>query len=78
MPTYFELVKQAILALGERSGSSIPAMKKYITTTHKDLDFKPHLLRMALKTGVEKGALIKVKASYKLSPDAKKKSVSIS
>ena len=33
---------------------------------------KPHILRAALKSGVEKGILVKVKASYKVSAEAKK------
>jgi hypothetical protein len=34
-------------------------------------EIKKHVLRAALKNGVEKGALVQVKASYKLSADAK-------
>jgi histone H1/5 len=33
---------------------------------------KPHILKAALKSGVEKGILVKVKASYKVSAEAKK------
>lgn len=36
---------------------------------------KKHLMKAALKSGVEKGVLVQVKHSYKLSADAKKKPV---
>ena len=35
---------------------------------------KKHVMKAALKNGVKNGTLIQVKASYKLSPEAKKKS----
>ena len=59
------MAKAAILALKDRTGSSLQAIKKYIETELK-ADFTPHLLRKALKTGVDKGKLIMVKGSYKL------------
>ena len=62
----------AILELKERTGSSVAALTKYIKANNKDVDFKAHLLRAALKAGVESEKLVKVKASYKLSADAKK------
>ncbi|CAM9607284.1 unnamed protein product, partial [Discosporangium mesarthrocarpum] len=71
MPTYSEMVVEALLALKERTGSSSPAIKKHMTTNNKDLAFAPHQLRIALKKGVESGKLIKIKGSYKLSPEAK-------
>ena len=37
---------------------------------------KKHVMRSALKKGVESGVLVQVKASYKLSAEAKKKTVS--
>lgn len=55
------MVVQALLALKERSGSSLPALKKHITSTHPELTFAPHRLRAALKTGVDSGALVKVR-----------------
>ncbi|CAM9965098.1 unnamed protein product [Discosporangium mesarthrocarpum] len=71
MPTYSEMVVEALLALKERTGSSIQAIKKHMTATHKDLNFTPHQLRIALRKGVESGKLMKIKSSYKLSPEAK-------
>ncbi|CAM9090633.1 unnamed protein product, partial [Chrysoparadoxa australica] len=71
-PSYYSMVKAGILELKERNGTSIQALKKYITTNYKTVDFKPHLLRKALKSGVESEKLVKVKASYKLAPSEKK------
>ena len=41
-------------------------------SAHPEMKFAQHSLRAALKMGVEKGKLVMVKASYKLSPDEKK------
>mmetsp|Transcript_16802 Transcript_16802/g.63972 ORF Transcript_16802/g.63972 Transcript_16802/m.63972 type:complete len:129 (-) Transcript_16802:407-793(-) len=71
MPTYYEMAKAAILSLKERTGSSTQAIKSYIEANF-DVDFKPHLLRSALKKAVDDERLLKVKASYKLSPAEKK------
>merc|ERR1719491_1623637 len=72
-PKYSELIKAALLGLKERNGSSLAAIKKYMATNFpaakNDL-----ALKNALKFGVSKGMFIKVKASFKLSPEAKKKS----
>lgn len=54
------MVVEALLALKERNGSSLPALKKHITSTHPELTFAPHRLRGALKMGVDTGALVKV------------------
>lgn len=54
------MVTEAILALKERNGSSVQAIKKHIVTTHPDVAFAPHQLRSALKKGTESGRLIKV------------------
>lgn len=54
------MVTEAILALKERSGSSVQAIKKHIVTSHPDLAFAPHQLRSALKKGTEAGKYVKV------------------
>uniref|UniRef100_A0A7S2Y1F8 H15 domain-containing protein n=1 Tax=Fibrocapsa japonica TaxID=94617 RepID=A0A7S2Y1F8_9STRA len=72
MPSYYDMAKAAILALKDRTGSSLPAIKAYITANYPSVKFLPHALRAALKKAVEAGKLIKVKASYKLSADEKK------
>ena len=63
--TYLEMAIAAIKAIKDRTGSSIPAITKYIVANNK-LDFKKHLLSSALKSGVKSGMLVMVKASYKL------------
>lgn len=75
-PAFIDMIKTAITELKERGGSSLPAIKKYLSANN-EVDFtkgsdKSHLLR-ALKNGSEKGTLIKVKASYKVAKEAKKK-----
>merc|ERR1719183_2938672 len=70
--TYYEMIKTAVVALKDRTGSSSAAIKSYIVANNKDIAFKQHLLRAALKKGVETGKLVQVKASYKLSAEEKK------
>ena len=74
-PPTSEMVKAAISSLGERTGSSLAAIKKYLAATYKVDPMKEgHFIRRALKTGVEKNALTQVKGSYKLAKvEAKKK-----
>ncbi|XP_047066316.1 histone H1-like [Lolium rigidum] len=75
-PTYFEMIKEAIAALKERTGSSSVAIAKYIEEKHgKTLpaNFKK-MLSVQLRGSAAKGKLVKVKASYKLSDAAKKDS----
>ncbi|KAF7002914.1 hypothetical protein CFC21_018320 [Triticum aestivum] len=73
-PAYFEMIKEAIAALKDRTGSSSVAIAKYIEEKHgKSLpaNFKK-MLSVQLRASASKGKLIKVKASYKLSDAAKK------
>ncbi|KAF7010344.1 hypothetical protein CFC21_024767 [Triticum aestivum] len=73
-PTYFEMIKEAIAALKDRTGSSSVAIAKYIEEKHgKALpaNFKK-MLSVQLRASASKGKLVKVKASYKLSDAAKK------
>jgi len=58
-----QMAKGAILALKERNGSSIPAIKKHIEATYPTLNFLPHQLRSALKKGTEAGMFIKVRVT---------------
>jgi len=52
-PTYKEMIKEAILALKDRNGSSRPALKKYIKANYKgvDTDRFDSLFNAALKKG---------------------------
>ncbi|KAK1626789.1 hypothetical protein QYE76_001104 [Lolium multiflorum] len=75
-PPYFEMIKEAIAALKDRTGSSSVAIAKYIEEKHgKSLpaNFKK-MLSVQLRGSAAKGKLVKVKASYKLSDAAKKDS----
>ena len=54
------MAKAAILALKDRTGSSLPAIKKYIATELK-VTVAPHNLNKAIATGVKNGKFVKVK-----------------
>ena len=63
---YEGLIKEAILALKERTGSSLPAIKKYISG-HHSADTKPNwesVLSQQLKRLTASGKLIKVGLSH--------------
>ncbi|KAK1420538.1 hypothetical protein QVD17_22216 [Tagetes erecta] len=70
-PPYFEMIKDAIVTLKERTGSSPQAIAKFIEGKYKDLpaNYKK-LLSIQLKRNVVDGKLVKVKASFKLAPKA--------
>ncbi|KAD3068592.1 hypothetical protein R6Q59_017386 [Mikania micrantha] len=68
-PPYFEMIKDAIVTLKERTGSSPQAISKFIEGKYKNLpsNFRK-LLSTQLKKNVAAGKLVKVKASFKLPP----------
>ncbi|KAI3801046.1 hypothetical protein L1987_29147 [Smallanthus sonchifolius] len=68
-PPYFEMIKDAIVTLKERTGSSPQAIAKFIEGKYKDLpaNYKK-LLSVQLKKNVADCKLVKVKASFKLPP----------
>lgn len=71
-----QMIKEAILALNEKSGSSPYAIAKYMEDQHKAVlpsNFRK-TLALQLKNSASKGKLTKVKASYKLSEAGKKES----
>ena len=70
--SYFELAKEAIAALKDRTGSSPQAIKAHIVANHPSIKFAQHLLRAALNKGAETGKFTKVKASFKLAAEEKK------
>ena len=73
-PPYFQMIKEALLALNEKSGSSPYAIAKYMEEKHKAVlpaNFKK-ILGLQLKNSASRGKLIKIKASYKLSETVKK------
>lgn len=68
------MIKGAILALHERTGSSAYAIAKHMEDTYKGklpANFKK-ILANQLKSSAAKGKLVKVKASFKLSETEKK------
>ena len=68
------MIKEAILALNEKSGSSPYAIAKYMEEKHKAVlpaNFKK-ILGLQLKNSAARGKLIKIRASYKLSEAGKK------
>lgn len=73
-PSYEVMIGKAIVNLKHRAGSSRVAIYKWIAATYpvSDKNLDTYLSR-SLKRQVEQGKLIKVKASYKLSPSAKTK-----
>ena len=67
-PSYKERAKAAILALKERSGSSLPALKKFLKLDPSQWRY----LNAALAAGVKSGFFVKNKGKFKLSAEAKK------
>ncbi|KAK4262089.1 hypothetical protein QN277_027696 [Acacia crassicarpa] len=73
-PPYFQMIKEALLALNEKGGSSPYAIAKYMEEKHKAVlpaNFRK-ILALQLKNQAARGKLIKIKASYKLSSEAGK------
>lgn len=71
------MIKEALLALNEKGGSSPHAIAKYMEDKHKAVlppNFRK-ILGLQLKNSAARGKLTKVKASYKLSEAGKKESV---
>lgn len=68
-PTYAAKVAEAIAALSNKKGSSLQAITASITAKHGPVN--KTALSQALKKGVADGGLMKIKASYKLSPKSK-------
>ncbi|KAJ7944188.1 Histone h1 [Quillaja saponaria] len=73
-PPYFLMIKEALLALNEKGGSSPYAIAKYMEEKQKAVlpeNFRK-ILAVQLKNSAAKGKLVKVRASYKLSEAGKK------
>lgn len=73
-PPYFEMIKEALLALNEKGGSSPYAIAKYMEEKHKSVlpaNFRK-ILGLQLKNSTVKGKLLKIKASFKLSDAGRK------
>ncbi|KAI3726766.1 hypothetical protein L1987_66570 [Smallanthus sonchifolius] len=73
-PPYFDMIKDAILSLKDKTGSSQYAIAKFVEEKQKNLPKKfKKILLIQLKRLVAQGKLVKVKASYKLPKPASKK-----
>ena len=48
--------KLAVDALEKLGTAGLPSITKWIKSERQDVDFKPHLLKAALKKAIEKGA----------------------
>ncbi|URD93854.1 Histone H1 [Musa troglodytarum] len=73
-PPYFEMIKEAILALNEKTGSSPYAIAKFMEEKHEGVlppNYKK-VLAVQLRNFTAKGKLVKVKASFKLAEVGKK------
>ena len=68
--TYAQLIQEAIEALKDRTGSSIPAIKKWLLQEYTHLEDSKHFrhrINQGIKTGVSHGRFEKVRCSYKIS-----------
>lgn len=77
-PTYLEMAHEAILTLKDRTGSSIPAISKWILANHEHtVSAHPNLYKKRVNTcvkiGVKDGRFTKVKSSFKINPEWTKK-----
>jgi histone H1/5 len=67
--TYTDMIHEAIVALQDRTGSSVPAIKKYMLSENPALD-GPHFknrFTTGLKSGIKTERFVKLKCSYKIS-----------
>lgn len=68
------MIKEALMALQDKSGSSAYAIAKYMEEKHRSelpANFRK-ILWLQLKNSTAKGKLVKVRASFKLSEVGKK------
>nr|CCA21966.1 histone H1 putative [Albugo laibachii Nc14] len=70
-PGYYDLIKEAVHMINEKSGLSRQAIDKYVSTKKGD-NYSRSRLNLALKKGVENGKLVPVKGSFKLATGEKK------
>lgn len=74
-PTYAFMIREAILTMKQRTGSSRPALRKFIGAKYKLPDGWEKKLSLYLKKMTLEGALVQVKASWKLGDKLKKEAV---
>lgn len=71
--SYYGMAREALLSLKDRKGSSQIAIEKWIIDNFPECNFQRHCLRKCLKTHTDNGRLLRVKNSWKLTPEEKKK-----
>jgi len=69
--TYITMVHEAIIEIGDRTGSSVPAISKFIKAKHEHTkSIKPKqfngLVTNAIKAGLKEERFVKLKNSYKM------------
>jgi len=77
-PTYLDMTHDAIVSLKDRTGSSVPAISKWILANHEhaaaaSANLFKNRLGKSVKEGVKEGRFVKVKSSFKINPDWIKK-----
>ena len=70
-PSYLDLIKAAIISLKTRGGSSLQAIKKFVSAK-KGKGYVNGVFLRALRSAVAAGKLNQTKGSYKLAPAEKK------
>ena len=73
-PTYLEMTHEAIVALKDRTGSSAPAISKWILANNEHAKSTPpnmfkNRLNLSIKQGVKDGRFTKIKGSYKINSE---------
>lgn len=63
-PKTTDMVVEAIAALNDRKGASVPAIKKYIVEKYAaDPSMLKHRLKKALEKGIESGQIVRPKGA---------------
>ena len=75
-PTYIEMVHDAIVTLKDRTGSSAPAISKWILANNEHAKSTPpnvfkSRLQLSIKQGMKDGRFAKVKGSYKINSEVR-------
>ena len=73
---YITMIHEVIVEIGDRTGSSVPAIMKVMKARYPLLVHKPtfkNAFNMAIKMGLKEKRLVKVRASYKINSEWTKK-----
>lgn len=68
--SYLDIIQEAIIAMDDRTGSSLARIKKWIASNYGSLMDNPQFngrLNKAIRNGVNSKKLLKIRASYKVS-----------